>query len=66
MAVNRNRANDHVGNLKWATKAEMLEHSKKSPYVIAAKKKQLAELNAKRKHEGNKLNSTQVMLLRWS
>jgi len=50
--------------LKWATKAEMLEHSKKSPYVIAAKKKQLAELNAKRKHQGNKLNSTQVMLLK--
>jgi len=62
--LDRNRANDYVDNLRWATKAEMVEHSKKSPYVIAAKKKQLAELNAKRKHQGNKLNSTQVMLLK--
>ena len=62
--LDRNRANDHIDNLKWATKAEMLEHSKKSPYVIAAKKKQLAALNEKRKHQGNKLNSTQVMLLK--
>ena len=62
--IDRNRANDYVENLKWATKAEMLEHSKNSPYVIEARKKQLAELNAKRKHQGNKLNSIQVMLLK--
>jgi len=62
--LNRNRASDHVNNLQWATKSEMLEHSKKSPFVIEARKKQLAELQEKRKHKGNKLTSTQVMLLK--
>jgi len=62
--LDRNRANDYVGNLMWATKAEMLEHSKRSPFVIEAKKKQLAEWNEKRKHQGNKLTSTQVMILK--
>ena len=62
--LNRNRANDYVENLQWATKAEMLEHSKKSPYVIEARKKQLAELREKRKQQGNKLTATQVMLLK--
>ena len=36
--LDRKRSNDHVDNLKWATKAEMLAHSRKSPYVIAARK----------------------------
>jgi hypothetical protein len=65
--LDRNRANDRVENLRWATKAEMLEHSKKSPYVKMAKKKQLlrlAEYRAKRKHYGIKLTSTQVMGLK--
>ena len=62
--LNYNIKDDNVKNLKWATRPEMLAHGKKSPYVIAAKKKQLAELNAKRKHQGNKLTSTQVMLLK--
>jgi hypothetical protein len=58
------RKNDNVCNLKWATRAEMVAHGKKSPYVIAYRKKQLAEYRAKRKHQGNKLTSTQVMLLK--
>ena len=62
--LNRNRANDHVDNLRWATKAEMIEHSKKSPFVIEARKKQLAELREKQKQKGNKLTATQVMLLK--
>jgi len=62
--LNRNRANDYVENLKWATKAEMLEHSKKSPFVIEARKKQLAELRERQKQKGNKLTATQVMLLK--
>jgi hypothetical protein len=62
--LDRNRANDFVENLKWATKAEMLAHSKSSPYVIEARKKQLAEIYAKRLHQGNKLTSTQVMLIK--
>jgi len=62
--LDRNRANDYVENLKWATKAEMLAHSKNSPYVIEARKKQLAEIHKKRLHQGNKLTSTQVMLIK--
>jgi len=62
--LNYNRADDYVKNLKWATRAEMLAHGKKSPYVIAARKKQLADLKEKRKQKGNKLTATQVMLLK--
>jgi hypothetical protein len=62
--LNYNRSDDHVGNLKWATRAEMLAHGKKSPFVIAARKKQLADIRAKRLQQGNKLTSTQVMLLK--
>ena len=62
--LNFNRSNDYVDNLQWATYAEMLAHRKKSPYVIASRKKQLAEIQAKRKHQGNKLTSTQVILLK--
>jgi hypothetical protein len=62
--LNYNKSNDYVKNLKWATYAEMLAHGKKSPYVIASRKRQLAEIKAKRLHQGNKLTSTQVMLLK--
>jgi hypothetical protein len=62
--LNYNRANDYVSNLRWATRSEMLAHGKKSPYVIAAKEKRMAEFRARRKHYGNKLNSTQVMHLK--
>jgi len=62
--LNYNCADDNVRNLQWATRKEMIAHGKKSPYVIASRKKQLAELQAKRKHQGNKLTSTQVMLLK--
>jgi len=59
--LDRNRGNDYVGNLKWATKAEMLAHSKASPYVIEAKK----NLIQKRiKSDGNKLTETQVIWLK--
>ena len=60
--LNRNRANDHVDNLKWATKAEMLEHSKKSPFVIEARERYMPLLWAKK--GGKKLTETQVMLLK--
>ena len=59
--LDRNRANDYVGNLKWATKAEMLAHSKASPYVIEAKKKLIQHrINS----NGTKLTETQVMWLK--
>lgn len=62
--LNYKRDDDHVKNLQWGTRAEMLAHGKKSPFVIAARNKQLAEIRAKRLHKGNKLTSTQVMLLK--
>jgi hypothetical protein len=31
-----NKANNEPSNLKWATRKEQIEHSKKSPYVLAA------------------------------
>ncbi len=36
-----NKKNNHVSNLKWATQKEQVEHIKKSPYVIMAKKKRM-------------------------
>ena len=62
--LNRNRSIDHVENLQWATKSEMLEHSKRSPFVIKAREKHLLELKENQKHKGNKLTSTEVMLLK--
>jgi len=62
--LNYSRMNDYVENLQWATREEMLAHGKKSPRVIEARKKQLADIKAKRLHQGNKLNSTQVMFLK--
>jgi hypothetical protein len=62
--LDRNRGNDYVENLKWATKTEMIEHREKSPFVIEARKKQLAAIHAKRLHQGNKLTSTEVMLIK--
>lgn len=48
------RDNDRVGNLKWATREEMLAHTQKSPKVIQAK-------TVKRVGYGLKLTSTQVI-----
>jgi hypothetical protein len=59
-----NITNDCVENLKWVTRAEMIANREKSPYVIEARKKQLAERKAKLKLKGSKLTSTQVMLIK--
>ncbi len=59
--LDRNRANNHINNLQWATKEEMLAHSKASPAVIEAKKR-LVEFNKKR--DGPKLSVTKVMLIK--
>ena len=34
LLIDRNRNNNFVTNLKWATRQEMLEHRKNSPYII--------------------------------
>ncbi len=34
--LDHNKANNDISNLKWVTKDEQVEHSKKSPYVLQA------------------------------
>lgn len=55
------RNNDDINNLRWATRAEMLAHSKKSPHVIQSQKNVV-------KHnlmaDGKKLTMTKVMLIK--
>jgi hypothetical protein len=64
--LDRKRDNDRIENLRWATKAEQLEHSKKSPYVKAALKIQIQLLKKYReqKKDGNKLTVRQVKNLK--
>jgi hypothetical protein len=50
------RDHDKINNLAWATREQMLEHSRKSPHVIAAK-------SIRRRGVG-KLTSTQVIHLK--
>jgi hypothetical protein len=59
--LDRNRANNHINNLQWATKEEMTAHAKLSPAVIEAKKR-LVEFNKQR--DGPKLSVTKVMLIK--
>lgn len=40
--LDHNSGNNLVNNLKWATKAEMIEHNKKSPAVIKGRKKTIS------------------------
>ncbi len=55
------RDNDTLNNLRWATREEMMEHSRKSPHVIQARKN-LLEHNLK--SDGAKLTVTKVMLIK--
>jgi DNA invertase Pin-like site-specific DNA recombinase len=55
-----NKTNNHISNLKWATKREMELHQQGSPYVKKARELRLL----KKPQKGQKLNSTQVMLLK--
>ena len=52
--LDHSRDNDKVSNLKWATKEEMMAHTRKSPNVIRAK-------SVIRVGNGLKLTSTQVI-----
>jgi hypothetical protein len=55
-----NKGNNHISNLKWATKKEMIEHRKKNPLVIEGRKKTLAA----KKDIGQKLTAAKVKLLK--
>jgi len=59
--LDRNRSNDFVENLRWATKEEMLEHQRNSPFVKEARAKVLEEKKFK---NGHKLTLTQVKFLK--
>ncbi|WP_264564928.1 NUMOD4 domain-containing protein [Flavobacterium sp. N3904] len=55
------RNNDDVNNLRWATRAEMIDHRNKSPNIIQARKN-LIEHNLKA--DGRKLTTIRVMLIK--
>src|SRR5690606_21283000 len=59
--MDRKRDNDHYKNLKWVTREEFLDFYKKSPFVQAAKRKQLQD---RKKSDGHKLTITQVIRLK--
>ena len=54
------KTNNHVSNLKWATKRQMELHQQNSPYVKKARALRLL----KKPQKGHKLTSTQVMHLK--
>lgn len=58
LLIDRNRKNNKVDNLKWATKDELYAHTRKSPYLIRA------TLKKRRTTWGKKLDSTKVLLLK--
>ncbi|NUM49793.1 MAG: HNH endonuclease [Flavobacteriales bacterium] len=59
--LNRTRGNNKASNLKWGSKEELVLHNKRSPKVIAARKK-LIEFN--RMRDGQKLTVKQVTRLK--
>lgn len=59
--LDRNKGNNRVENLRWATNEEMIAFRNKSEKVIEARKK-LHEFN--RQSDGKKLTSTKVMLIK--
>jgi hypothetical protein len=59
--LDRDRSNDVVSNLQWATKQEFLDHCRKSPFVIEAKKKLVEHII---KSNGAKLTTTKVMFIK--
>jgi hypothetical protein len=61
--LNRDKADDYVGNLKWATKQEMVAHMVASPLFIDARKKQ-KDPNSGTKRGMQKLTATTVMRLK--
>lgn len=55
------RSNDLASNLKWATEAEKLDHIRKSPLVVQARKNRVQPQTA---IDGHKLTVTRVMLIK--
>ncbi len=61
--LNREKADDHVLNLKWANKEEMVAHMVKSPHFIEARQKQKDPNNTSNRGM-QKLTATTVMRLK--
>ena len=55
-----NKLNNHIDNLKWATKEEMEGHQQKNPNVLKAREKR----KETKLYKGHKLNATQVKRLK--
>jgi|MTBAKMStandDraft_1061839.scaffolds.fasta_scaffold12232_3 hypothetical protein len=55
-----NKQNNHVDNLKWATKSEMVAHQQANPAVLEGREKK----RARKTQKGHKLTSTQVLLIK--
>ncbi len=55
-----NKENNHVSNLKWATKDEMVAHQQKNPFVIEGRKKR----KNRNKDRGHKLTAEQVRFIK--
>lgn len=53
-----NKWNNHIQNLRWATRKEMFEHSRKSPRTAAAIERRKGEIT------NSKLTETEVMRLK--
>ena len=63
--IDHNLSNDLVGNLKWATKQEMLDHQRTNSKVLKARKistERLVEYTQKR--DRYKLTTSQVILIK--
>ena len=56
--IDFNKWNNHVENLRWATRSEMFSHSRKSPRTAAAIERRKGEIT------NSKLTETEVMRLK--
>lgn len=55
-----NKSNNHLSNLKWVTKEEMIRHHKKNPYVQESRERRKQVKTQK----GHKLTSTDVIRIK--
>lgn len=58
--LDHNKQNNCTSNLKWVTRSELSRHQQQNPAVIRGREKK----KATKLQEGQKLNSTQVMLIK--
>jgi len=63
--LDHNLANDVVGNLKWATREEMISHQQTNPNVQRGRMRSIMRLvHYNKKNHVSKLTTTQVMLIK--